>query len=182
MTPKNPEQGWPPEEPTQHSDQATSETREEKALREQYQHSVETLQMKFDITDLTAIEATHLKRIVKDVLHQHGQIIEQYKKGRISNRAFFNTIPGEAVARWLYELYGIRPGNVHQNYAIKDITTGEVFQFRERYSEEAGDKRHELMGEGHIIGDKWVVTGSFKEYLRRVRERARELPEPNERN
>lgn len=116
------------------------------------------------VDDLSNLEDYQLKKITKEVVEQYGKE-KQEGIGRLMNPE------QEAAYRWLWELYDIDRVNVPQNLVFVDEDAGieKVFypSEKELYPQEV-DQAEEWAGLKH--GHE--TPAEFKEYLRRLREKA----------
>jgi hypothetical protein len=125
-------------------------------IQEKLELAKQQLKCVYGIDNLTTIEKVRLHMIIKDTLDTI------YKEGIWS-----------AIAQWLYDLYGIRPEAIPHEYITKDKTTGEIFRFKG--VPEQWTKENELEEAGHKIESFYGIPNDFKEYLRRLREKAHNL-------
>ena len=140
------------------------------------QFAVTTLKQEYGIDNLRDYERKQLEKIFKECLLKFQQGLELARKREMS---FDNVaIPHkEAVARWLFELYGIRPPEVHREltvYASKgDSGAKQGYKIPSGHLQEAENKAADLRADGNrtvkiVSGD---VDKKFKQYLQILRKR-----------
>jgi hypothetical protein len=135
----------------------------DKSLKRHYGASVQYLSRWYGVENLTPIEAVHLKKILRECL-----TFDQPKnKGTLSN--FTPWL--EAGDRLLYQLYNINQVDVPTWRAVTD-KEGNRYVY-ERWEEAKAEKKIDELSESkQLRSTKYTVTDDFKEYLRRLRERA----------
>ncbi|MGA2417845.1 MAG: hypothetical protein ABSF55_01215 [Candidatus Staskawiczbacteria bacterium] len=129
------------------------------------------LKRDFGIEELSNIEGVHLRNIIEETMPQaekEQQLIAEEKMWRM----LWFDVAEEAAVRWLYQLYGIHEKDIPKVYILEDKNTGEKFIYQ---SAEKGDfekKREELEDLGHSVWYEIKIPEDFKEYVRRLREKA----------
>ena len=151
-----------------------------KEVKKQLEAAKEYMHAGWGVEDLTTIENFHLRHITEDCVKQYGEEEVLQKQGKFEH-ASANRIqlPQEIVLRWLYELYGISKNEliIHQSSVVWDMEDNTMHELdRDDY---VGPKKKikELEAKGkHSIGQLSPVSSEFKEYIRRLREKA-QIPE-----
>jgi hypothetical protein len=162
----------------------------------------EELKQALDITQLTSIEATHLKRIVRecmegarrggeeargimDGLEKAERIseidpLEEKKKlkrvGVIMQNDF--DVVEESFYRYVFEIYGLTKEDLKQHVVLvaQDMTTGETFKYEgpfEKVSKQVRDKEAAIRGEGHQINPEAIGEGGYSEGLKKYLQKQR---------
>ena len=126
------------------------------------------------IDDLTTIEAVHLRNIVEKLLPASEEQFthpEKFGFGDYPGGLHFD-ICEESAVQWLFQLYGINQKDVPEVLIIEDLTSGEKYKYERTMRKKGFKKEHELAKQGHEVDHYNEVPEDFKEYLRRLREKA----------
>ncbi len=132
------------------------------------------------IENLTTIEGVHLRHIAEDCVKQYAEEDILQKEGKFED-AHANRIqlPKEIMLRWLHELYGISENelNIHHSKMVWNMEDNTEYEFDR--DDRVGPKKkiEELSAKGqHSIAQLAPTSSEFKEYIRRLREKA-QIPE-----
>ena len=129
----------------------------------------------FGVDNLRIIEASHLRRIVEEIMPQWKKEEELTIQGEMQPDWLFD-MEVEAAALWLYRLYGIHNNDVPVVYAIRDEDDQKTYIYQKTQKEESRRKEEELKRQGHKTSWGISVPDDFKEYIRRLRENAHNFP------
>lgn len=134
------------------------------------------------IEDLTNIESFHLRHITEDCVKQYVEEEALQKEGKLKDPSANRIhLPYEITLRWLYELYSISKNelNIHTSKVIWSLVDNSKYEFDRDDDVGPQKKIEELRAKGqHSIGELKPVSLEFKEYIRRLREKA-QIPERN---
>lgn len=129
------------------------------------------MQMNWGVENLSTIEGVRLRHIVEECLKQQKQDEALVGQGKLrSDNTFW--AGEEAPARWLDELYGINIRDIPRVFIIQDRTAGTSKKYEITEKDIAEGKLRELEEQGHKVDFFMVTPDDFKEYLRRIREKA----------
>lgn len=108
--------------------------------------------------NLSNIENIRLKTIVRECFSEQGRDFD---------------IGTEAAARWLFESYGINEQDIPNIYVIKDFASDRVLDtYPIDMRDLAKRKEKELNKQGCNVYCDIIIPSDFKEYLKRLREKA----------
>ncbi|MFA6159654.1 MAG: hypothetical protein WC678_01000 [Parcubacteria group bacterium] len=154
---------------------------------------------RFEINNLSNIEAVKLRMIVKQCITENKETnekistleekINELKEGDENTSAILKkqknilihhlfSIAKESASRWLWELYGIHIDHIPYNHIAIDKTTGENFNFFiSPYEIDKGDNRLErkidkIKEDGHKSSWEIKYDKKFIEYLKILREKS----------
>lgn len=150
---------------------------EKKEVLGVFENAKKLLADAYGVENLSNIEAFRLRKLVEQCLKQNKQEIELEDKGRM------NSVYGiepyiEAPARWLWESYGIHDDDIPWEIILTDEDTGKRYKYsgsikkQRDIGKEMRKKLDKLEKEGHDCDWESGIPDSFKEYIRRLREKA----------
>ena len=151
----------------------------EKEYGRHLQMSIATLKVEYGIDDLSPYEKEQLEKLVKQCLSEFISNRELERKGEMDAR----NIPiayREAVAQWLFELYGISPSEVHRELTVhaypddisKSISGGRKYEIPPGHLQEAENLAADLREQGNltVVIVQGRVDKQFKSHLQILRE------------
>jgi len=163
------------------------ERKQEANFFELYQVTVKILTV-YGIDDLTPIEATHLKKILRECIEQRRQELGALSRNEIAVESAIGNPVTETIYRWFNRLYGIDVDFIgsFQGYEVTDETDGKRYHFsptigdnfkekRRELEEEAQHKMDSLREDGHESFLKAYYPEKFKKLIKKYRDKAHEI-------
>lgn len=129
------------------------------------------LEKNLGIEKLSTIEGVALRNIVEELIPKYIEDKKLICEGKMSIMNLAE-IEEEAAALWLNNEYGVNPKDVPSVFIVEDSVTGESFSFEKVEEDLAEKKFNELSALGHDCNVYSKVPDDFKEYVRRLREKA----------
>ena len=83
-----------------------------------YQRVQHVLRNFYGVENLSLLEASRLKQIIKEVMGEEADYDKAMDQGEVEGTQTFYYL-SEVPARWLYELYGIKPEDIPSDYVIQ---------------------------------------------------------------
>jgi len=132
------------------------------------------LERYFGVTDLSNIEAVHLRNTIEELLPKVEEERRLVLEGKMQAMNLAK-MEEEAPALWLYNLYGIHPKDIPHVFVVEDDTTDKTYTFEKTMESQARQKLAELEQSGHMAYIEQKIPQDFKDYLKKVREEAHKL-------
>lgn len=134
-----------------------------------YDCATRRLEQFYGVDNLTTIEAVRLREIIKEVLRDEREYVQNVEEDAGENPLFGQnmfSVDEEAVARWIHDLYGYRAEDIPSSYVIDGYINC-------KNGNEADKKLEEMRQKGQTaITLKAFPTEEFKIYFKKVREEA----------
>ena len=129
-----------------------------------YRRSLDSLKKYYGVDDLSPIEASRLRQIIKETIKEEADYEKAVGSGELEGTQEFS-YRAEIPARWLFELYGIKPEDIPSDYKVGDK---EIFPDKGR----AMNRLNELKYQGQLPFLQQIPTAEFKKHLKKIREEA----------